>query len=68
MGGLSLADVEAFILEAEAFTLKAGGENNLNGKTTEDICKIMKGITVDCSYCEYRSRQTKTPVRHPKSL
>ena len=47
-GGLTLADIDAFINEA-------GGASNLLGKTTEQVCPIMMEITKDCSYCEYNT-------------
>ena len=54
-GGLTLADIDAFINEA-------GGESSLLGKTTEQVCPMMKDITKDCSYCEYLSKKNNTQV------
>jgi hypothetical protein len=54
-GGLTLADIEAFVDEA-------GGENALRGFTTEAVWAIMMVITKDCSYCEYLSKKYNTEV------
>jgi hypothetical protein len=55
-GGVTLADIDAFIAEA-------GGESLIQGKTTEEMCHIMMEITKDCSYCEYLSKKKNIKMK-----
>jgi hypothetical protein len=54
--GVTLADMDAFIAEAQS----AG--HVLEGKSTGEVNDIMKTITKDCSYCDYISKKQRASV------